>query len=205
MNFTTVWASLQAKDIITIVMSAAALMFSGYALWATHLNRGRLKMTQPTLVCLKRDLPSNVPKIFLRTLMFTTGTKGHVVESLFLRVHDKFGPHVFDIWGHTDNGKLTLGSGLFVGSTGVACDHHFNPRPHSTNFLFVDGAYRIEVFAAVVGKSKPRKLMEVSFDVTGQESVELMQIFNRELYLQWNAEDRVYEGQLQRPPTGSAA
>jgi hypothetical protein len=50
-----------------------------------------------------------------------------------------------------ENGKLVLGSGLFVGATGVACDHHFNLRRGSVNCLFVDRSYRVEVFAGIVG------------------------------------------------------
>ena len=122
------------RDAATVL----ALLVSGYALWVTQFNRGRLKMTQPTLVCLRRELPGSIPKIFLRALLFTTGTKGRVIESMFLRVHQPSGTYTFDFWGHTESGKLTLGSGLFVGPNGVVCDHHFNPRQGSGDGI--DGA-----------------------------------------------------------------
>jgi len=70
-----------AKDIITISISVASLALSGFALWLVQFNRGRLKMTQPTLLCLKREHPSMRPKIFLRTLLYTTGPKGRVIET----------------------------------------------------------------------------------------------------------------------------
>jgi hypothetical protein len=40
------------KDAIAIVISVASLLLSGYAIWAAQFNRGRLKMTQPTLLAL---------------------------------------------------------------------------------------------------------------------------------------------------------
>jgi len=187
-------------NITALVVSVASLILSGYALWVAQFNRGRLKMTQPTLLCMKRELPKQTPKIFLRTLLFTTGTKGHVIEAMFLRVHQSHGNYVFDFWGHTESGKLTLGSGLFVGSTGVACDHHFNPRSGSADFLFVDGRYRVEIFAVVVGQSRPKKLKEVSFIVDGQQAAELIQINDVALWLRWNADSRSYDGHLEREP-----
>jgi hypothetical protein len=82
-------------------------------------------------------------------------TKGRVIQSMFLRVHNRGGTHLFDFWGHTEGGKLTLGSGLFVGPTGIACDHHFNPH-RGSGFRYVEGEYRIEIFAVLVGQLSPR-------------------------------------------------
>jgi hypothetical protein len=153
-------------------------------------------MTQPTLLCLKRESPSGRPKIFLRTCLFTTGTKGQVVENMFFRVQQAYGTSLFDFWGHTESGKLTLGSGLFVGPTGVASDHHFNPRIGRDDFLFGDGNYRIEVFATVIGRDKAQKLMDLNFTVDGQQAAELVQIPTRELFLSWNPERRSYAGEV---------
>lgn len=185
-------------SIITVLMSAASFVLSGYALWVAQFNHGRLKMTQPTLLCLKRELTAPIPKIFLRTLLFTTGNKGTVIQNMFLRVHHPGGTYTFDFWGHTEGGKLTLGSGLFVGPTGVACDHHFSPRSDSTDFLFLDGRYRVEVFAADIRRSKPEPLMELTFTVDGQQAAELVQITDTALYLLWNADSCAYEGRVER-------
>jgi hypothetical protein len=179
-------------------MSAASFGLSGYALWVAQFNHGRLKMTQPTLLCLRRELTPPIPKIFLRTLLFTTGNKGTVIQSMFLRVHHPGGTFTFDFWGHTEGGKLTLGSGLFVGPTGVACDHHFNPRRGSDDFLFLDGQYRIEVFAADIRRSKPELPMELNFTVDAQQAAELIQITDTELFLLWNADSCIYEGRVER-------
>jgi hypothetical protein len=201
MSISEVLAGFQPKDAFAILISCASFVLSGYALWVAQFNHGRLKMTQPTLLCMMRELPRQTPKIFLRTLLFTSGTKGRVVEGMFLKVHQPHGTFIFDFWGHTESGKLTLGSGLFVGPTGVACDHHFNPRYGSEDFLFVDGRYRVEVFAVVVRK-KPKLLMEITFAVDGQQAAELIQITELALWLVWNARSCTYEGHLEREPRG---
>lgn len=185
------------KDVAPILISAASLFLSGYAIWVAQFNHGRLKMTQPTLLCMKREFPGARPKIFLRTCLFTTGTKGHVIENMFLRVRQGYGSYRFDFWGHTEDRKLTLGSGLYIGPTGVASDHHFNPREGTgEDFHFMDGEYFIEVFATIVGHKKSEKLLDLTFRVNSLQAVELIQIPTRELYLMWNADTRSYEGHV---------
>lgn len=190
------WASVQPKDIITILLSGASFVLSVYTLWVAQFSRGRLRMTQPNLLCLKLELRERLPKIFLRTLLFTTGTKGRVVESVFLKVHRGNQVHVFDFWGHTESGKLTPGSGLFVGPAGVGCDHHFNPRKGGCKFRFEAGRYRVEVFAVVVGHSRSKKLSDLTFDVEERHAVELAQGPDTALYLLWNVDARSYEAQI---------
>ena len=198
------------KDFLTVGISLVSLFVSAYAVWVAQFNRGRLQMTRPTLLCLKRELPSALPKIFLRTCLFTTGSKGRVIEGMFLRVRHAQGEFTFDFWGHTmETGKLTLGSGLPVGPTGVASDHHFNPREGSSiEFLYVPGDYQIEVFASIVGQRKANLLHEVNFSISSLQSVELIQIPTREMYLIWNADTRSYDSHVRhvnRPSDGSNA
>lgn len=198
------------KELFAILIPIASLLLSAYAVWVTQFNHGRLKMTQPTLLCLKREFPSGVPKVFLRTCLFTTGSKGRVIEGMFLRVRQAQGEYTFDFWGHTtDGGKLTLGSGLAVGPSGVASDHHFNPRQGSSvDFLYYDGDYHVDVYATIVGKKKPKLLCRLSFYVDSDQSAELIQIPSREMYLLWNADTHTYDGHVRHengPPGGGDA
>ena len=39
------------------------------------------------------------PKIFLRTLLYTTGPKGRVIENMYLSVRHDYGTFIFDFWG----------------------------------------------------------------------------------------------------------
>ncbi|MFS8050607.1 hypothetical protein [Rhizobium sp. BR 314] len=185
-------------SILPTVLSVLSLCLSVFTLWMTQLRRGKLKMTQPTLVCLKREQPSGRYKLFVRTLLYATAIKGCGVELMFAQVTTNYGSYLFDFWGHTESGKLTLGSGLFVGQTGVTADHHFNPRRDAMEFLFVDGPYHIELFARIVGIKKPIKLQEVEFTLDGLQAGSLIQILDTELFLYWNPETGGYESELRR-------
>ena len=52
----------------------------------------------------------------------------------------------FNIWVYGEE-KLVRGSGLFVGETGVAANHHFLTPKDGSTFSFTEGNYRLEVFA----------------------------------------------------------
>lgn len=117
---------------------------------------------------------------------------------MYLRVHHRDGTYPFDFWGHTEGGKLTLGSGLFVGPTGIACDHHFNPR-RGSDFQYLDGAYRVEIFAVSVGKKQPKKLMEVAFTVDDGNAAQLGPIEDVALFLVWNTDAHGYDQNIQQP------
>jgi hypothetical protein len=186
------------KELLPVCISLASLCLSAYAIWVVQFNHGRLKMTQPSLICLKKEFPAGRPKLFLRTCLFATGTKGRVIEHMFVRLHNTYGSHTFDFWGHTADSRLTLGSGLFVGPTGVASDHHFNPREgvNRADVIYVDGEYRIEVFASIVGKKKAEKLSTLTFSVNGNQAAEVIQIPQRDLYLLWNADSRRYDAHV---------
>jgi hypothetical protein len=45
----------------------------------------------------------------------------------------------FNIWVYGERGKLVRGSGLFVGETGIAADHHFLTPEDGNSFRFTEG------------------------------------------------------------------
>ncbi|WP_226382993.1 MULTISPECIES: hypothetical protein [Burkholderia] len=186
---------MELKDIFTLVLSGVSVVVSAYTFWLVQFNRGKLKMTRPTYVCLKRDAGPNWPKLFIRTCLYSTGTKGMAVENLFLHVHKDGQIYRFNLWGHTDSGRLTIGSGLFVGPTGIASDHHFNLRGAPDTLLYGMGTYKVEIFAAVAGR-RGTKISEIEFDITGQQSAELVRIPSQQLDLYWNAEQERYDGEI---------
>jgi hypothetical protein len=77
------------KEAFAPLLAVASFILSGFALWTAQFRHGRLIMTQPTLLCVKREIPHNTPKIFLRTLLFATGPKGRAVEAMFLKVRSR--------------------------------------------------------------------------------------------------------------------
>jgi hypothetical protein len=67
----------------------------------------------------------------------------------------------FNIWVHGDD-KLVRGSGLFVGETGVAANHHFLTPRDGNAFQFVQGRYRLEVYAHLLGDKEANLLFRKS-------------------------------------------
>jgi len=129
---------------LALLLSAGSLLLSVYTLWLTQFQRGRIRMTRPTLVFMAREKGDGRWKIFLRTHLFSTSSKGRVIESMYVRLHNPAGSFLFDFWGYGETNQLSLGSGLFVGPTGITYNHHFVLRRSPTEFLFLNGiTYRI--------------------------------------------------------------
>jgi hypothetical protein len=73
--------------IISLIISCLALLISVLTFWFTLFRKGRLLMTQPTIIFLGPDgkaFESNNNKIYIRTLLYSTAKRGHVVESLHI-------------------------------------------------------------------------------------------------------------------------
>jgi hypothetical protein len=148
---------------VSPVVSIVALVVSLFTLWFTALRRGTVQSTHPSFVAFRYDfVGKNVPqaKIFFRALLFSTGKRGQVVESLFLRVREGSRREEFSFWGYGDK-DLVRGSGLFVPETGVATNHHFNPVDAETFFRFSEGTYSLELVAKLVGRERLVSLWNV--------------------------------------------
>ena len=121
--------------------------------WLAFIDRGRLKMTRPTIVFFGYDMePRATPKVLLRTLLYSTANRGQMIEGMFAKVRRRDGARVFSFWGYGETEKLTAGSGLHVSKTGFAANHHFVLSVHETEYHFEPGDYDIDVFANVVGR-----------------------------------------------------
>src|SRR2546421_7307666 len=105
---------------ISIIISVSALAVSVTTAWLTLLRRGTIRMTQPTLVFFGPDGVAGDPKVFLRTLLYSTAKRGQIVENMFLKLRRHESAQTFNIWVYGD-GPLARGSGLFVGDNGGAC------------------------------------------------------------------------------------
>jgi hypothetical protein len=73
---------------------------------------------------------------------------------MFIRVCRGKSKQTFSKWGHDEAG-LTIGEGMFVGTEGVRCNHHFILPPDGTPYAFLAGDYQIDVFATVVNGRAP--------------------------------------------------
>ena len=154
--------------LLSVFISVLSLAVSGAALWFTWLRRGRLSMTKPTVIFFGYDPePRLTPKIFLRTLLYSTSAKGQVVENMYVKLCGTGSEQVFSFWGYGETHDPVRGSGLFVGQTGVALNHQFVLSTQHPGYQFAEGLYSIVVFVRVVGKSSSIKLNEISLTLSG--------------------------------------
>jgi hypothetical protein len=92
-------------DPLSITISALALSVSTVTAWLTLFRRGTVKMTQPTVIFFGPDTPRSrdhlaLPKVYLRTLLFSTSKRGHVIESMHVALrrnetHQNFNIRVY--------------------------------------------------------------------------------------------------------------
>lgn len=148
-------------------ISVASFGVSIFTLWFTVFRRGAVKSTHPAFFAIRYDIVGKTfpqAKIFLRSLLFSTGKRGCVIESLYLRVREGSRDVEFSFWGLGDK-DLVRGSGLFVPESGVATNHHFNPTDAETVFTFTPGTYSVELVANVIGRKRPISLWKVDLEV----------------------------------------
>jgi hypothetical protein len=75
-----------AGEITSIVISVIALAISATTAWLTLFRKGMVKMTQPTVIFFGPDGLGGTPKIFLRTLLYSTSKRGQMVENMFREI-----------------------------------------------------------------------------------------------------------------------
>lgn len=161
--------------IFSIAIAVLSLVISGTTLWITLLRRGRIAMTTPTIVFFGFDsVPRITPKVFLRTLLYSTSARGQVIEGMYIKLGRGGAEQLFSFWGYGETSKLVAGGGLYVGQAGVAANHHFVLSPSQPSYEFEAGDYTVRVFARTVGKAKPIELAQIDLHLTDQQARILM-------------------------------
>ena len=136
--------------------------------------------------------------MFFRTLLYSTGKRGHVIENMFVSLRRGETRQNFNIWVYGDD-KLRRGSGLYVPEGGVATNHHFLPPPDLEPVAFSSGSHILEVFATLAGSAKTRSLFVVHLDVT-QEAASWVGASNSGLYFDWGPDAARYNHHVTAPP-----
>ncbi len=185
-----------------IVLSIAALLISVLTAWLTFFRRGSLHATQPTTVFFGPDGPNyeklDNPKLFLRTLIFSTGKRGLMIESLHVKLTRNETVQNFNIWVYGDT-SLKRGSGLFVGESGIVTNHHFLTPRDGTAFSFVEGNYQIKLYAKILS-SKTQKLLWSETLSISKEQAEFLAKGNYGVYFDWGPDSKNYSSHLERKP-----
>src|SRR5665213_320844 len=134
----------------TIIISCLALAVSTVTLWLTYLKRGTIKMTPPTTIFFGNDKGDNKsPKVYLRTLLYSTSKRGRIIQSLYVKLKRGESVQNFNVWVYGAKNDLSRGSGLFVGPEGVTYNHHFLLPKDGTDFNFLPGKYILEVHCTI--------------------------------------------------------
>jgi len=188
---------------ISITIGVLALAISTITAWLTLFRRGTVKMTQPTVIFFGPDSPrskeeSALPKVFLRTLLFATSKRGRVLESMHVALSRNETKQNFNIWVYGDE-RLVRGSGLFVGETGIAANHHFLVPTDGSSFRFTEGHYRMDVFARLLGDRAQTLLFSQTLDVSSEIAGQLAGS-DCGLYFDWGPDSSRYLPHIDRRP-----
>jgi hypothetical protein len=135
----------------------------------------------------------------VRTLLYSTARRGHVIESMFIRLRRGQASQTFSFWGYGEQ-KLYVGSGLFVGHEGVAVNHHFLLPKDGSRFEFLPGDYALDVFAVLVNGRSPLLLAQVELHVT-ERHAEAINNEQSALFFNWGPDSGKYHTHIDpRPP-----
>lgn len=193
-------------DFSTIASTATsylALAISGTTAWLTLFRKGKLKMTRPTVVFFGPD-DHNHPKVFLRTLLYSTAKRPHIVENMFIRLQADESSQSFNIWVYGETKALSRGSGLRVSEEGVVCNHHFLLPTGAAAFEFTPGEYSVEVYATLTNEKKSLLLSTIKLYVTPPES-SAMKSAQAGLYFDWEPDLQRYQTHLDSRPSELAS
>jgi len=188
--------------VVSIVISGLALAVSVAVAWLTLFRRGNLRMTQPVLIGFLYDLPDGEPKVFFRTLLYTTGKRGHVIEGMYLKVTNRESSQTFDFWAYGETKALMIGSGLRVDEDGLSSNHHFLPPKERSSFQFLPGDYTIEVYARAVNRRHPVLLSRLRVSLPQEHAAALRDKSNGVLFT-WSPETRQYHPHVSQAPRSS--
>ncbi len=178
---------------ISTSISILALAASATTVWLTFFQKGKIKMTQPTTIFFGPDGSKNrgvSPKVYLRTLLFSTAKRGRVIESMHVSLTRNESRQNFPVWIYGDD-KLVRGSGLFVGEDGIAANHHFLTLIDESKFEFAAGRYHLSVYAKILGEKEHRLLFRQELEITGTHAAELKQPHTG-IYFDWGPDASRY-------------
>lgn len=193
-------------QVASIAISVLALGMSATTLWLTLLRKGEIEMTKPTVIFFGPDggigQEKGISKVFLRTLLYSTSKRGHVVENAYVRLRRGETQQNFSVWVYGED-RLARGSGLFVSYEGVATNHHFLAPSDVRNFDFASGEYKLEVFVKIVGESEARRLSEIGLTITPAEADQLREPGNG-IYFDWGPDAGRYQSHVDTRPKKDA-
>lgn len=100
---------------VALIISALALSISAVTAWLTMFRRGTVRMTQPTVIFFGPDGPREartkpLPKVFLRTLLFSTSKRGRIIENMYVTLSCEDISRDFNVWAYGREMSLCEGA-----------------------------------------------------------------------------------------------
>lgn len=194
------------SDLVATSISTLALAVSATTAWLTLFRRGTVRMTRPTVVYFGPDAVRHgervgKPKVYLRALLFATSKRGRVIESMYVSLARAETRQNFSVWVYGEHKELVRGSGLFVGETGIAANHHFLAPEDGTVFPWAAGPHKLSVYVKLVGDTKTLLLFEQILDVSVDAAARLRDS-GAGLYFDWGQDSSCYLSHIEeRAPT----
>lgn len=105
------------------------------------------------------------PSVFLKTLLYTTGKNGIVLEGMYVKLIRGETNQSFNIWTIGQAANMYRPGGIRVTNSGYLADHVFLLPKDGSDFRFVSGKYRIETYARIAGSASPTLLSEIELEV----------------------------------------
>jgi hypothetical protein len=189
-------------QIISIIVAILALTISALTAWFSWLHRGTIKMTQPTVIFFGPDGTSDLPKIFLRTLLFSTSARGQVIENMHIKLERGESAQNFNIWVYGETNNLARGSGLFISKGGVSCNHHFLLPKDGATYEFLPGDYILNVFVSLLGKKRSILLFTQKLSLSKKFADDITNE-NSGVYFDWGPDSKSYHAHLDENPNKS--
>jgi len=177
---------------ISLAVSSLSFVISATTAWFTLFRAGTVRMTRPTTIFFGPDGKegSLSPKVYLRTLLFATSKRGRIVESMHISLSRNETLQTFNIWVYGEE-RLVRGSGLFVGESGVAANHHFLLPRDDSFFKFTEGTYRLDVYVKLLGNYRRKKLFTETLHISPENAKRLIDP-NSGLYFDWGPDSSRY-------------
>ena len=180
-------------DPLSLVISGLALGVSSLTAWLTLFRRGTITMTQPTVIFFGpdgRSYDEPPPKIYLRTLLFSTSRRGRIIENMYVSLSYGETRQNFNIWVYGEE-RLARGSGLFVGPAGDVANHHFLLPKDASQFNFQEGQYKLNVYVHLLGDRADKLLFSQLLEVSREQASALNEQGSG-LYFDWGPDSSRY-------------
>ncbi|MBI5377245.1 MAG: hypothetical protein HZA82_01290 [Thaumarchaeota archaeon] len=184
-------------DPFSLAVAIGSFFISMVTLYLTYLRRGNLRLTRPTVLFFVRDGHDGKFKVVVTALLYSTAKRGHVVESMFIKITRDDSVATFGEWIYWDGGKVHLG-GVKIGEEGRTLFDHFLLSGRTDSFSFALGKHSVEIYAVKVGAKRPLKLFQTDF-ILDVEAVEASRLGGLGFALIWNHDTHSHEVQIGPP------